>query len=50
MKVKSHDEILKLVVAPRNKKEEMLKTKIRNGQHVKGINQALCWVIEEQER
>lgn len=43
--VKSFDEIKKVLSLSPKELESFFNTKIRNGQHVKGMREALTWVI-----
>jgi len=41
------EEIDKLITSKEKEVEKVLNTKIRNGQHLKGIREALKWVKEQ---
>lgn len=45
--MKSYNEIVDFLAAGVKEKERILNTKIRNGQHIKGINEAISWVLKE---
>lgn len=47
MILKSLNDIVDLIASTGKEKERILGIKIRNGQHVQGINQALSWVIKK---